>query len=97
MVLVAAAIALTYIVDDIWARYRLAYRTAQGVLEPTTVYDATMLKNGKLEVFYDQPRTELCLHSLFPHFGYAPCWYLVRNNVRVISALDWTPDRSTPG
>lgn len=30
------------------------------------------------------PVTERCVYSLFPHFGYAPCWYLTRHTVRYI-------------
>ena len=25
-----------------------------------------------------------CVHSLFPHFGYIPCWYVSRNATRPI-------------
>jgi hypothetical protein len=87
VVVVTAAAALTYVVDAAWARYRLARAPERGPLDQTTVYDATPLKNGKLEIFYDYPQTEVCLHSLFPHFGYVPCWYLVRHKVRVISGV----------
>jgi hypothetical protein len=87
LVVLAGAAALTYVADGVWANYRLSGATGHEPLEPMTVYDATPLKNGKLEIFYDHPRTEVCLHSLFPHFGYLPCWYLVRNSVRVISGI----------
>lgn len=30
------------------------------------------------------PVTERCVYSLFPHFGYAPCWYLTRHTVRFV-------------
>ena len=41
-------------------------------------------KNGRLEVFYNQPQSEVCVYALFPHAGYRPCWYAVRNKVRTI-------------
>ena len=25
-----------------------------------------------------------CVHSLFPHFGYTPCWYVSRNALKPI-------------
>jgi hypothetical protein len=28
--------------------------------------------------------TERCIYSIYPHFGYAPCWYLTRHTVRFI-------------
>ena len=24
--------------------------------------------------------TESCVHSLFPHYGYTPCWYILRKS-----------------
>ncbi len=39
-------------------------------------YTAVHEKSGKTEFTFDQPETATCIHSLFPHFGYAPCWYL---------------------
>jgi hypothetical protein len=50
-----------------------------------TFYVATPLKNGKLDIFYDQPQTEVCVYSLLPHAGYRPCWYAARQTVRTIS------------
>jgi len=25
-------------------------------------------------------KSESCVHSLFPHYGYTPCWYVVRRS-----------------
>jgi hypothetical protein len=36
-------------------------------------------KNGKTEYELDAQNPEqtvTCVHSLFPHYGYLPCWYL---------------------
>jgi hypothetical protein len=30
------------------------------------------------------PVTEKCVYSLFPEYGYAPCWYLMRHTVRFV-------------
>ena len=30
------------------------------------------------------PVTERCVYSIYPHFGYAPCWYLMRHTVRFV-------------
>jgi hypothetical protein len=27
----------------------------------------------------DPPKAESCIHAMFPHFGYTPCWYAVRH------------------
>ena len=39
-------------------------------------YYAVPLKDGKTEFIMLSPETRTCVHSLFPHFGAAPCWYL---------------------
>jgi hypothetical protein len=74
---------LLYLADDLALRYRTATR-GDGLLEEVTFYYATLLKNGRVEVFYDQPQTEVCIHALFPHLGSRPCWYVVRHTVRRI-------------
>src|SRR5215510_8739323 len=76
-------LALTYAGDDLSLRYRTA-RGGDSPLQEVTFYYATMLKNGRVEVFYGQPQTEVCVHALFPHFGHSPCWYVVRHTIRRI-------------
>jgi hypothetical protein len=48
-------------------------------------YTATTTKSGKLQIFYEHPETEVCAHSLFPHLGRRPCWYVIRSPVNLIS------------
>jgi len=80
-VLVALPV-VAYVGDALVLRYRIG---RGGALETMTVYLATRLKSGKLEVFTDRPQTEVCAHALFPHFGYRPCWYVRRSGgVKVI-------------
>ncbi len=64
----------------------LRYRIARGDgLETLRVYLATPLKSGKTAVFTDRQETEVCARSLFPHFGYRPCWYARRSgSVKVL-------------
>ncbi|HWF10616.1 MAG TPA: hypothetical protein VG297_19245 [Bryobacteraceae bacterium] len=31
------------------------------------------------------PITERCVYALFPQYGYAPCWYLMRHTVRFVN------------
>ena len=74
--------AIVYVTDAVLLRYRLAHG---GGRETLTVYVATRLKSGKLEIFTDRPQTEICARALLPHFGYRPCWYVRRTgNVKVI-------------
>ena len=64
----------------------LSLRMARGGgRETLTVYFATRLKSGKLEIFTDRPQSEDCVQAIFPHSGYRPCWYVRRTgNVKVI-------------
>jgi hypothetical protein len=50
-------------------------------LGAVTFYYAVRLKSGRTEIYYDQPQTEVCVRSLFPHFGYRPCWYAGREKL----------------
>jgi|SoiMethySBSTD1v2_1073268.scaffolds.fasta_scaffold3593141_2 hypothetical protein len=83
-----ASLGIVYLVDDLAVRYRTAGRT-----DEVTFYYATMLKNGRVEVFYDQPQTEACVHALFPHLGLSPCWYVARHTVRRIGLFTPGPLR----
>jgi hypothetical protein len=71
--------------DYAWTEFRLRRATGGDTLGTVTFYYATPLKNGKLDIFYNQPQTEVCVYSLLPHAGYRPCWYAVRENVRTVS------------
>ena len=43
-------------------------------------YYAVHEKNNKTEfMFPHDTQSQDCVHSLFPHMGYSPCWYLNRN------------------
>ena len=84
LVAVVAAVAILYAADDLIVRYRLAHRRANDPLEEVRTYYAARLKNGKVEIFYDAPQIEACVHSVFPHFGYRPCWYVRRATVKMM-------------
>jgi hypothetical protein len=84
----AAAIALflaIFVADWAWFLHRSSNPATGNALGSVTYYYASALKDGKAEVYFDQPQTEVCARSLFPHSGYSPCWYASRkNNVRTI-------------
>jgi hypothetical protein len=85
--LLAAALSLVgvWVSDYAWLEYRIGHDTAGQAFGSVTFYYATPLKNGRTEIFYDQPQTEVCVQSLFPHSGYRPCWYAVKSQVRMVS------------
>jgi hypothetical protein len=84
--IIGAAVVLLlviYLADWAWFLHRSS--NPATALGSVTYYYASALKDGKAEVYFDQPQTEICVHSLFPHSGHGPCWYASRkNNVRTI-------------
>jgi hypothetical protein len=67
---------LTYAGDYLSVRYKLPSgrdRFSTVTIQP---YYAIHQKNGKTEYDYAAPETQTCVHSLFPHFGCTPCWYV---------------------
>ena len=66
----------------------LRYRSAQarGAFGTVRVYRyyAIERKANKVEYAFLDRQDQTCVHSLFPHLGYAPCWYLQRHTERKI-------------
>jgi hypothetical protein len=82
---IAGTAVLVYMAD--WAVFARRSSGANGnALGSVTYYYASATKSGRAEVYFDQPQTEVCAHSLFPHSGYSPCWYSNRkSNIRTIN------------
>ncbi len=60
-----------------WPKWGAGY----GTVVMTRMY-AIPQKNGRVEYEMDANQPEVntpCVHSLFPHMGNSPCWYLERN------------------
>lgn len=72
-----ALLALLYVGDDLSLRLQIPKRPQFGTvhLQP---YLAVPRKDGRIEYMLDDPVDQPCVHSLFPHFGDSPCWYLNR-------------------
>jgi hypothetical protein len=85
-VLIALA-GLVYAGDFVWFEFRIHNAKPNDPLETVTFFYATGVKGGKVEVFYDQPQTQICVHSIFPHQGYKPCWRFNRSHVQLISLM----------
>jgi hypothetical protein len=82
-------VGLVYAGDYLLLRYRMAYPTA-GAAFGNVVMErlyAIPQKNGATEYEFDARQPEVntpCVHSLFPHLGLSPCWYLKRNSQKPI-------------
>lgn len=75
---------LVYAGDYLLLRFKiLAGRDPYGnvVVQP---YYAIHQKNGKIEYQFAQPQNQICVNSLFPHFGVQPCWYVTRHTEKRI-------------
>ena len=74
--------AVTYAGDYAWFRLRLLHPTATNPYEVVKVerFYAIPQKNGRYEFTQADPISQTCVHSIFPHGGYNPCWYVLRQN-----------------
>jgi len=73
--------ALLYAGDYAAVRFR---RNPTGTVQVQPYY-AVPLKDGKTEFMFLDPQNEVCVHSLFPHLGYRPCWYVSRHRNKPIN------------
>jgi len=70
---------IAYGTDYCVFRYRLATkRQAFGTVTVEHYYEVAH-KDGKAEIIFDPPVQKTCVHSLFPHSGDPPCWFLIRH------------------
>lgn len=75
----AAGITLVaYAADYAVFRFRLGTNAAFGQMTVSS-YDAVQQKNGKTVFMFNPPEPQTCVHALFPHAGFVPCWYLQRH------------------
>ena len=80
-------LAAAYASDYVFLRIRMVSKFAGEPFGTVTVYDSMVMKNGKVQIFYERPQEEVCVRSLFPHFSHEPCWYLHRSPVRLIALV----------
>jgi hypothetical protein len=71
--------AITYAGDYLVVRFKIP--NGRDPFSTVTVqpYYAIQQKNGRTEYDYAPAENQVCVRSLFPHFGYSPCWYLKRH------------------
>ena len=78
MLTILALAGLTYIGDYLSVRVRIARGPSPFGTVHLQPYLAVPEKGNKTEFILDDPRDQQCVHSLFPHSGAMPCWYLER-------------------
>jgi hypothetical protein len=81
-VIVAVALVVVYLLDYVVLRHKMANPDQTVAYGTITSFYGTATKGGKMEIFTDQPLTETCVRSLFPHSGYRACWYVSKGGVK---------------
>lgn len=81
---IVLCICIAYACDYFLLRYRMSHKSDPfGAVEVHSYY-AVPQKDGKTEFLFQPPESQTCVHSLFPHFGDYPCWYVSRRTQRRI-------------
>ena len=82
-IIALVVLAVLYFYDFLSVRRRMSAQK-QGDPFDTLVYPRVLAiphKGNRVEYALDvqsPTQSEPCVHSLFPHFGYTPCWYVNR-------------------
>ncbi len=75
-IILVLSVAGLYGCDYLLLRLRIATNhTPYGTVKIQPYY-AVPQKDGKTQFLFDDPQDQTCVHSLFPHVGDDPCWYL---------------------
>jgi hypothetical protein len=78
---ITAIVAVSYVGDYLFVRLRMLHLKSAEPFESLKTLRVLAIpeKNGKMEYQVDAQNPEqtvTCVHSLFPHYGYSPCWYV---------------------
>ena len=81
---VLAFVVLLYAGDYALLHHKMSSPDQSAAFGTVTSFYGTATKGGKMEIFTDQPQTETCVRSIFPHDGYRACWYISHGAVKQI-------------
>jgi len=81
LILASLLLVLLYCGDYLYVRIRMLHPKPADPFESITTLRILAIpeKNGRMEYETDPQnpqQTVTCVHSLFPHAGYSPCWYI---------------------
>ena len=79
-----ALVVLIYATDFAIMQFRIAKGIGAYGTFTVRSYYAIAKKANKVEYDYIGTEQETCTRSLFPHFGFNPCWYVSRHTERRI-------------
>jgi hypothetical protein len=92
----AAAMAILYVFDYVSAKFAIPGNRQVYADVTISQYWAVKEKGNKIEYSPADPVVERCVYSVFPHFGYKPCWYLMRHTRRAIEVGAIAPEPASP-
>lgn len=85
IVAIASLVLVVYVGDYLALRFQIPHGRPQfGQISVDTLW-AIQQKNGKTTYQIGQPEITPCVHSLFPRYGYDPCWYVSRHTEKRIN------------
>jgi hypothetical protein len=92
LISVLALLCAFYVGDELSFQYRVHGAQSGNVFGAVDMQRmlAIHLKGGKVQYTLDrlQPaQIQKCVYALFPHAGFEPCWYLVRQSRQPIPLL----------
>ena len=81
-----------YVVDELSFQYRVHSAQSDNAFGAVDMQRmlAIELKGGKVQYTLEQQQPaqiQKCVYSLFPHAGFSPCWYLLRQSRKPIPLL----------
>jgi hypothetical protein len=79
----AMSLVILYAADYLSLRYRIPNREPLSTVKIQRYYAVTQ-KDRKVEYYFLDPENQQCVHSLFPHLGSNPCWYVSRHTKKEI-------------
>jgi hypothetical protein len=84
LIALVVVLALVYAGEDLSVRIPIPKSRHPFETVQMKSYYAIPQKNRKTEFYLADPVTKTCVHALFPHLGYSPCWYLEKKKVQRI-------------
>ena len=87
-IILAAVVAAFLLYGGDWAV--LKARGSRG-FDTVNITLGTPMKDGRVQIFTGANQTQTCVNSLFPHFGYNPCWYVRQNSTQLVERRESSP------
>jgi hypothetical protein len=80
------SLALVWLGDTLSVSHRMTHRTASDPIDTIKVTPIYLIprKDGRAELDFGDPEDQMCVHALFSHLGYSPCWYVRRQSQKPI-------------